>query len=136
MHDSRSSHRYPVAYPVIFRGAPFVGEGTITDLSLRGCSIVCDRTVLADSDVKLSVIFPDPTLSLFIELGKIRWVRKNVFGVEFLRMPTITRHRLDHVLRQQGNTSVGPLPDQTQLSKTIPSHQSHFLSGTIGFGIN
>lgn len=128
MHDSRLSHRYPVSYPVIFRGAPFVGEGTITDLSLRGCSIVCDRTVLADSDVKLSVIFPDPTLSLFIELGKIRWVRKNIFGVEFLRMSTITRHRLDHVLRQQGSTSVSSLSGQAPLGKAIPSHSSHFFS--------
>ncbi|CUQ65195.1 PilZ domain-containing protein [Candidatus Nitrospira inopinata] len=128
MHDSRSSRRYPVAYPVIFRGAPFVGEGTIADLSLTGCSIVCDRTALADSDIKLSVIFPDPTLSLFIELGKIRWVRGNVFGVEFLRMPTITRHRMDHVLRQQGNTSVSSLSGQAPLSKEIPFPQGHFLS--------
>lgn len=113
MRDPRSSHRYPVSYPVIFRSAPFVGEGTIADLSLTGCSIVCDRTALADSDVKLSIILPDPTLSLFIELGKIRWVKKNVFGVEFLRIPTITRHRLDHVLRHQSShgvsTGVGPV---------------------------
>jgi hypothetical protein len=128
MHDSRSSHRYPVTYPVIFRGAPFVGEGTIADLSLTGCSIVCDRTALTDSYVKLSVIFPDPTLSLFIELGKIRWVRDNVFGVEFLRMPTITRHRLDHVLRQQGNP-LAPSSGQAPLSKEIPSPPpGHFLS--------
>ncbi|MCP9448140.1 MAG: PilZ domain-containing protein [Nitrospira sp.] len=127
MQDPRSSHRYPVAYPVIFKGAPFVGEGTIVDLSFTGCSIVCDRTVLADSDVKLSVILPDPALSLFIELGKIRWVRKNVFGVEFLRMPTSTRHRLDHVLRHQGNTPVIPLSDQAPLGKEDSTLPGPFL---------
>lgn len=101
MHDSRSYHRYPVAFPVIFGGAPFVAEGTVTDLSLTGCSIVCERTVLTDSYVKLSVILPDPTLSLFIELGKIRWVHHNAFGIEFIRLPTISRHRLDRVVWQE-----------------------------------
>jgi hypothetical protein len=99
--NSRAYHRYPVIYPVIFGGAPFVGEGTVSDLSLTGCSIVCEQTVLTDSYVKLSVILPDPTLSLFIELGKIRWVGKNAFGVEFIRLPTATRHRLDRVVREQ-----------------------------------
>lgn len=99
--DSRSYHRYPVAYPVIFGGAPFVGEGTVSDLSLTGCSVVCKEVVLTDSYVKLSVILPDPTLSLFIELGKVRWVRGHAFGVEFIRLPTISRDRLDRVVWEQ-----------------------------------
>jgi len=78
-----------------------VGEGTVTDLSLTGCSIACERTVLTGSYVKLSVILPDPTLSLFIELGKIRWVHHNAFGIEFIRLPTISRHRLDRVVWQE-----------------------------------
>jgi len=90
--------RLPVAYPVIFGGAPFVGEGTVSDLSLSGCAVTCDRTVLSGSYIKLSVLLPDPASSLFIELGKIRWVRENTFGVEFIRLPTIARHRLDRVM--------------------------------------
>lgn len=78
-----------------------MGEGEVSNLSLSGCSVTCERTVLAGSYVKLSVILPDPTSSLFIELGKIRWVRKNTFGVEFIRLPTITRHRLDRVVSEQ-----------------------------------
>lgn len=97
----RIHRRLPVAYPVIFGGAPFVGEGVVADLSLSGCSVTCERTVLTGSYVKLSVLLPDPTSSLFIELAKIRWVRKNTFGVEFIRLPTITRHRLDRVVSQE-----------------------------------
>ncbi|NJN68978.1 MAG: PilZ domain-containing protein [Nitrospira sp.] len=93
--------RLPVEYPVIFGGAPFVGEGVVSNLSLSGCSVTCERTVLTGSYVKLSVLLPDPTSSLFIELAKIRWVRKNTFGVEFIRLPTITRHRLDRVVSQE-----------------------------------
>lgn len=93
--------RLPVAYPVIFGGAPFVGEGVVSNLSLSGCSVTCERTVLTGSYVKLSVLLPDPTSSLFIELAKIRWVRKHTFGVEFIRLPTITRCRLDRVVCQR-----------------------------------
>ena len=92
--------RLPVAYPVIFGGAPFVGEGMVSDLSISGCSVTCERTVLTGSYIKLSVVLPDPTSSLFIELGKIRWVREKAFGVEFIRVPTLTRHRLDRVVSQ------------------------------------
>lgn len=99
--DSRSYHRYLVTFPVIFGGTPFVGEGTVSNLSLTGCSVVCKQTVLTDSYVRLSVILPDPTLSLFIELGKVRWVREHTFGVEFIRLPTAARHRLDRVVWEQ-----------------------------------
>ena len=117
--DSRAYHRYPVIYPVIFGGAPFVGEGTVADLSLTGCSIVCDQAVLADSYVKLSVILPDPTMSLFIELGKIRWVREQTFGVEFIRLPTIARDRLDRVVWEQLTTLL-----ETRTNLTLPGEQS------------
>jgi PilZ domain len=92
--------RLSVDYPVIFGGAPFVGEGMVSDLSLTGCSVNCDRTVLIGSYIKLSVLLPDPTASLFIELGKIRWVQGKTFGVEFIRLATLTRHRLDRVVSQ------------------------------------
>ena len=117
--DSRAYHRYPVIYPVIFGGAPFVGEGTVSDLSLTGCSIVSDQTVLTDSYVKLSVILPDPTMSLFIELGKIRWVREQTFGVEFIRLPTITRDRLDRVVWEQLTTLL-----ETRTNLTLPGEPS------------
>ena len=91
----RSYRRFSVTYPVIFGGAPFVGEGTISNLSLTGCSVACDRTVLAGSYIKLNVLLPEPTTSLHIELGKVRWVREHTFGVEFIRLPAIAQQRLD-----------------------------------------
>ena len=97
----RIQPRLSVTYPVIFGGAPFVGEGMISDLSLTGCSVNCDRAVLIGSYIKLSLLLPDPTSSLFIELGKVRWVNEHTFGVEFIRVPTLTRHRLDRVMAQE-----------------------------------
>lgn len=98
---SREYHRFPVTYPVIFGGAPFVGEGMVSNLSLTGCSVACDRTVLAGSYIKLNVLLPDTASSLLIELGKVRWVREHAFGVEFIRLPTFARQRLDRVVWEQ-----------------------------------
>jgi PilZ domain len=88
-YDLRSSHRFPVSYPVIFCGAPFVGEGTVADLSHTGCSITGTESVVAGSYIKLRVLLPDSPSSLLIELGKVRWVHDDAFGVEFIRRPTM-----------------------------------------------
>ena len=82
----------------------------VSDLSFSGCSVTCERTVLAGSYIKLSVVLPYPTSSLFIELGKIRWVREKAFGVEFIHVPTLTRHRLDRVMSQAPALEANLLP--------------------------
>jgi PilZ domain len=96
---SRVYPRFPLFFPVIFGGAPFVGEGVLINLSLMGCSILCDREVLSGSDVRVSVLLPDQAPSLSIDLGTIKWVQGCQFGVEFLRVPLEARQRLNCTLR-------------------------------------
>ena len=96
---SRTYHRFPLFYPVIFGGAPFVGEGILSNLSLMGCSVMCDREVLCGSDVRVSVLLPHQTPALSIDLGTIKWVQSCQFGVEFLRLPLEARQRLNSMLR-------------------------------------
>jgi hypothetical protein len=85
---SRSSDRFAVEYPVIFAGAPFVGEGTVHNLSLTGCAVTSDRTVLRGSHIKLAVLLPGHAKALIVELGRVRWVKDQTFGVEFIRLPS------------------------------------------------
>jgi hypothetical protein len=96
---ARTYHRFPLFYPVIFGGTPFVGEGMLTNLSLMGCSVLCDREVLCGSDLRVSVMLPNQMRALSIELGTIKWVRGHQFGVEFLRLPLEARQRLNSTLR-------------------------------------
>ncbi len=96
---SRTYHRFPLFYPVIFGGAPFVGEGILSNLSLMGCSVMCDREVLCGSDVRVSVLLANQTPALSIDLGTIKWVQGRQFGVEFIRLPLDARQRLNRVLR-------------------------------------
>jgi PilZ domain-containing protein len=96
---SRTYHRFPLRYPVIYGGAPFVGEGILNNLSLMGCSILCDREVLCGSNVRVSVLLPNQTAALSIELGTVKWVQGKEFGVEFLCLPFEARQRLNRALR-------------------------------------
>jgi hypothetical protein len=99
LHYSRTYRRFPLFYPVIFGGAPFVGEGVMTNLSLLGCSVMCDREVLCGSDVRVSVLLPNQTQALSIDLGTIKWVQGHQFGVEFLRLPLEARQCLNRTLQ-------------------------------------
>jgi len=96
---SRTYHRFPLFYPVIFGGAPFVGEGILANLSLMGCSIMSDREVLCGSHMRMSVLLPNQKPALSIDLGTIKWVQGKEFGVEFLRLPFEARQRLNRTLR-------------------------------------
>ena len=98
---ARNYLRFPLHYPVIFGGAPFVGEGLLTNLSLTGCSVRCDREVLCGSDVRVSVLLPNQPSALSIDLGTIKWVQGHEFGVEFRRLPLEARERLNRILRRE-----------------------------------
>lgn len=95
----RTYYRFPLRYPVIFGGAPFVGEGILTNLSLKGCSVTCDREVLCGSEVRVSMLLNHEPPALPVELGTIKWVNGNQFGVEFQRLPVEAQQRLNRVLR-------------------------------------
>ena len=58
-----------------------------------------DREVLCGSDVRVSVLLPNQTQALSIDLGTIKWVQGRQFGVEFLRLPLEARQRLNSTLR-------------------------------------
>jgi len=119
LHYSRTYHRFPLFYPVIFGGAPFVGEGSLTNLSLMGCSVMCDREVLCGSDVRVSVLLPNQTPSLSIDLGTIKWVQGHQFGVEFLRLPLEARQRLNSTLRIELIELFKPRPVRSELPESL-----------------
>ncbi len=98
---ARSYLRFPLHYPVIFGGVPFVGEDRLTNLSMTGCSVKCDREVLCGSDVRVSVLLPDQPSALSVDLGTIKWVQGQEFGVEFHRLPREAKERLNRILRRE-----------------------------------
>jgi len=96
----RTYPRYPTQYPIIFGCASGVAEGLVTNLSFSGCTVQCDRSPLAGTEVRVSILLPDRTQALSIEDGTIKWVEGCQFGVKFQSLALDARQRLNHTLRK------------------------------------
>lgn len=96
---ARTYQRFPFYAPLIVGGESFVNEGILRNLSMHGCSIVCDRELPLASTVRVSVLLPDQASALSIELGRIIWVQGNECGIEFVQLPLQSRMRLNRTLR-------------------------------------
>lgn len=95
----RTQARLNMACPVMFAGVPFIGEGTLHNLSRTGCRVECDRTVLRGSYMTVRLLLPDDRRSLIVDLAAVRWVSRHCFGIEFLRLPASEQTRLEQFLR-------------------------------------
>ncbi len=54
----------PTAYPVMFAGTSAIGEGTLTNLSVLGCTIECTTILPQTTNLLLRLILPDQKDSL------------------------------------------------------------------------
>lgn len=96
----RTHNRFSTACPVMFAAVPFIGEGSIQNLSQTGCEIACDRTVLKGSYITAHLFLPDESRSLTVDLAAVRWIGKQCFGIEFLRLPAADQTRLEQFLKR------------------------------------
>jgi hypothetical protein len=96
----RYSERVLTGFPVIFASESFVGEGTVDNVSVPGCSIVSDKIVKPGTYLEMKVLMPDNAPSLCVELAKIRWRKGRRFGVEFIKMPGVDQVRLGRLIKR------------------------------------
>ena len=101
VRKTRTYPRYRLPYPVVFGGAIGVGEGVLTTLSMQGCSIRTAYPLVSGSQLRVSLLLPDQSVSLPIEVGIVKWVREDQCGVEFLRVGDESRQRLNRTLRAE-----------------------------------
>ena len=70
--------------PVVLESQGHIAEGHVVNLSLFGCAIAAQDCFLYGEYLRLHVFLPDEGMR--IDLGKVRWLRADQFGVEFLRV--------------------------------------------------
>ena len=96
----RYSERILSQFPVVFAGESFVGEGTVSNVSVPGCEIVSNKMVEPGTYIEMKVLMPDRAPSLCVQLAKIRWRKGRHFGVEFIRMPGVDQVRLGRLIKR------------------------------------
>lgn len=93
MEYHRKSPRFDVHFGSTFAGETLAGQGTITNLSVGGCSIESTIPLPAQTVVGLNIQLPDSQWPLKVDRAVVRWVRGHTFGLEFqgLSEPDTTR---------------------------------------------
>ena len=84
MMEQRKNLRFPVKFRSSFSSIGLVGgEGSIVDLSFRGCRIESSIDVQpgASLDVRIKVVENEPPIH--IQAAIVRWSRGEEFGLEF-----------------------------------------------------
>lgn len=84
----------PTAYPVMFAGTTAIGEGTLTNLSVLGCTIDCATVLPQTTNLLLRLILPDQKESLPIEEAEVRWIDDQRIGVRFSKVERAANLRL------------------------------------------
>jgi hypothetical protein len=82
----RHSLRLLLRCPVVFASDKCVGEGTVVDLGVPGCAVESHVAPLRGEYVRLHVLMPGEEGPLEVGLAKVRWAKKERFGVEFLKV--------------------------------------------------
>ena len=84
----------PITYPVMFASADEIGEGTVTNLSVTGCTIECGQPPAHASRLLLRLLLPDQQASLPIDGAEVKWVQGTRIGVVFTKIERAADLRL------------------------------------------
>ena len=79
------------------------GEGTVVNLSARGCKVESDAAVRVGEAMSLIILFPDQKCPTTVDLAMVRWAKGHAFGLEFISIGASEALRIRDFL-----VSVGP----------------------------
>jgi len=98
--EHRQHPRFPVQFRSSFSSANIVsGEGTLADLSIRGCRILSATEVKAGSTLQLRVDMSGGKPPIQVTQAVVRWCRDRSFGLEFVSLTPDEWARLQDVVK-------------------------------------
>lgn len=92
--DSRRARRFAVQLPVLFGDMATSEQGTILNISAKGCSLTAERIPELHTHVSIQIDLPDGTEPIDIGLAGVRWVTDYRCGLEFIRVSDESLARL------------------------------------------
>jgi hypothetical protein len=114
--ENRKNKRFPVRFRSSFTSLNVVGgEGTLMDLSIRGCRIESRTEVRTGTSLELKIQAEEHEPPLMIQGAIVRWSRARQFGLEFITLAPEEWARLQHSV-----TQLELQPYQEKLSDTDP----------------
>ena len=82
--EQRKSFRFPVKFRSSFSSIGIVGgEGSVVDLSIRGCHIESPIDVQPGAALEVRIMVTGHDHPIHIQAAIVRWSRGHEFGLEF-----------------------------------------------------
>jgi len=105
MIECRAHQRIPVELQVFFSATenPRTVEGTMFDISVGGCAVASTVSMHTGTALRLSIRATHLGSPITVETAAVRWSRHGEFGVEFLTLTDVDRHRLHRLLHVAGS---------------------------------
>ena len=97
--------RFKCRCPVVMESQGHIAEGHVINLSLFGCAIIAPDYLFYGEYLRLHVLLPDEGMR--VDLGKVRWLRADQFGVEFLRIPEDHKGLVGRIIRNELQAKAG-----------------------------
>ena len=110
MIECRECPRVPVDMQVFFSSTnkTEIREGTMFDLSARGCAVTSMSLVHRGSAVRILIRATDLGSPITIKSAAVRWSEGGEFGVEFLGLSEIDQRRLHRLLQITTTPQIRP----------------------------
>ena len=99
--EQRKNLRFHVQFRSSFSSIGMVGgEGSVVDLSIRGCRIESPTYVQPGASLEVRIAATEHEPSIQIQQALVRWSRARQFGLEFVTMALEEWARLQHTVKQ------------------------------------
>jgi hypothetical protein len=98
-HDKREYERLPASFPIVFAGDRN-GEGSLRNLSIRGCSIESAIRPSHNGVLSLKLDWRRSRPIVLVEAAIVRSAVANRFGLEFLKMDLNEGQRLRALIKR------------------------------------
>ena len=99
--ELRTSPRIPLDCRLFFSSNELVeADATLLDLSSTGCAAESETTVRTDMNLDLWIFSPNYDWRMHIDHTVVRWVRGQVFGVEYLILRPVLRKRVRQLVEK------------------------------------
>ena len=98
--DRREYVRIPIQVPVAFSGEQVQGQGTVVNLSMRGCALETNTQPRSGEVLGLRLDALNGCPRIVIEAAVVRSIVRNEVGLEVLRIQESEREKLRHVIEK------------------------------------
>lgn len=107
MMDVRQSPRVAVRCPCGFSSVQIAGEGTVVNLSAKGCAVESPTSVSGGTYLEVWILTPDRSFAAIVDVAVVVWSEDERFGMKFLRLRPEEESKIGVIMQRFPHSSEG-----------------------------